>query len=169
MQIYAAAQKKAGFTFPFRAFLLATMAASEYGTLSPTILLAGVMHAALNYEKKFRSKTGAKTTLEKMLLGTENKLGGQRGRYAATDQPPTADNVKLALDVLAGRVGDPTGGAVQFDAPKTQAILNKKRPKTAADPGGYSTPEVIAKERQAAGRKVAYIPGIDPGLARFWV
>ena len=152
--LWSAAQKKAGMTFPFYAFLLATLASSEYNSGSAR-LKSGVMHAALNYSKRY------KVSLEKMLI-PDGKLGKQKGRYASTALPPTLEDVKLALQVLSGAIKDPTNGAVQFDSPRTQLVLWKK-----GDPD-HKHPNEIAKDRQASGKVAYYIPGEDPENARFW-
>jgi hypothetical protein len=153
--LWRQAQAKAGFAFPFRVFLLASMAASEYASGSQQ-LKAAVMWAAKNYEKRY------KTSLNSMLI-PDGKLGGQKGRYASTAHPPTLTDVKLAQLVEGGSIKDPTGGAVQFDAPRTQRILNKTNPKD------HKTPEQVASDRMKSGKRVVYLANEDPENARFWV
>lgn len=152
--LWSEAQTKAGFKFTFKTFLLASLAASEYNSGSQ-LLKSAVMHAALNYAKKY------KRTLEGMLI-PDGKLGGQKGRYASTAHPPTLNDVKIAQAVEAGTIKDPTGGAVQFDSPRTQLYMWKK-----GDPD-HKHPLEIAKDRMNSGKTVAYLPGEDPENARFW-
>lgn len=152
--LWKEAQKKAGLSFSFHAFLLASMAVSEYASGSEKLKTA-VMFAALNYAKKY------KTTLEKMLI-PDGKLGGQAGRYASTARPPSLPDVLLAVKVEKGLISDPTGGAVQFDSPRTQLIQWQK-----GDPK-HKHPNQIAADRQKSGKVAFYLPGEDPGNARFW-
>jgi hypothetical protein len=152
--LWAAAQKKAGFNFPFRVFLLASMAASEYSSGSQQ-LKAAVIWAARNYEK------ARKTTLTAM-LAPDGKLGGQLGRYASTAHPPTLTDVKLAMLIEAGKLPDMTRGSIQFDSVRTQRILNKR------DPVKNKPPEIIAANRMKEGKRALYLPGEDPENARFW-
>ena len=92
---------------------------------------------------------------------SKGKFGAQAtGKWAATSKPPTAATMILARKVLAKQVPDPTGGATQWDAPKAQAVLNKK------DPKKYKTPEEIAAIRQAAGSEMVMVPGVTS--TRFW-
>lgn len=85
----------------------------------------------------------------------------QAGRYASTVNPGTDKGRAIARNVMSGRTPDPTGGAVQFDAPKTQDILYAQ--------GTYSkNADDIAEERQAEGKVEVHLPGVDPYYMRWW-
>jgi hypothetical protein len=153
---WKAAQRKWKKSFSFRAFLLGTLSASEYNDGSDQ-LKAAVQHTALNWERGNRWGW----TLEKMLI-PDGRFGQQSGRYASTSKAATLRDVEIAEKVLAGRFSDPTEGAIQFDAPRTQKILSKLKPEQ------YKTPEKVAKERQDAGLRPVFLAKEDPELARFW-
>ena len=87
--------------------------------------------------------------------------GGQAGRYASTANPSTDATRSIAYDVLSGLVPDPTGGAVQFDAPRTQDALFAQG-RVRLDAAG------VAASRESEGKEVVYLPGVDPNYMRWW-
>jgi hypothetical protein len=153
---WKAAQRRLRTKFPFRIYMLARLSASEYGDGSDQVKTA-VQHAALNWESS--NRWGMR--LEKMLI-PDGKFGGQAGRYASTDKDAELRDVQLAAQVLAGKRPDPTEGAIQWDAPRTQKILSKQNPRL------YKPPEQIAKDRKKEGLQEVYLSNEDPALARFW-
>jgi hypothetical protein len=81
-------------------------------------------------------------------------------RWASTRKPPTARTLELASKVLTGELDDPTGGAVQFDAPEAQdSLLGKVT-------GYVKSAATVARER-SQGSDMVMIPGVDS--IRFWV
>jgi hypothetical protein len=140
-------------------YALARLMRSEAGSL-PEVGRIGVAWATLN-EARARGVTPSK-----LLLGSAGLFGSGNagaGRYAATAQPPTQADLDLAARVWAREIPDPTGGAVQWDSPRTQRALiarNAKRYKT--------TPEQVAANRIAAGRELVLLPGIDHDVCRWW-
>ncbi len=87
--------------------------------------------------------------------------GPQRGRYASTANAATSDTREVAFDVLSGKVPDPTGGAIQFDAPSTQDALY------ARGDAQYDAAGIEAR-RRADGKVPVYVPGVDPRHMRWW-
>jgi hypothetical protein len=153
---WKAAQKRWKKSFSFKAFLLGTLSASEYNNGSDQ-LKAAVQHATLNWERSNRWGW----TLEKMLI-PDGQFGEQAGRYASTSKAASLRDIEIAEKVLAGKFSDPTEGAIQFDAPRTQRIMNKLKP------AQYKPPEKVARERQDAGLRPVFLAKEDPELARFW-
>ncbi len=87
--------------------------------------------------------------------------GPQAGRYCSTVNPSTSVTRGVAFDVLSGKVSDPTGGAVQFDAPATQDALYRagKVKKTSAQ---------ISSDRIADGKELVVVSGVAPTYMRWW-
>jgi hypothetical protein len=102
---------------------------------------------------------------------TNGKYGSQNeGRYCSTANEPTKANRALAESVLAQpRSADPTGGAVQYDSPKAQRYLARKKIKgyVRAD-GSPVTPEDVAAKRRAAGKRLVLIDGVPEEEFRMW-
>ncbi len=159
-EVRAQIEKKVGRPVSADAVALATMIASEQGG-DPPHVKAAVANAAVNYAryKKFTDVEDAVTHGS----GPERSFGGQLGRYASTNEPPTMEDLNIAEAVLSGVLRDTTGGAIQFDSPFVQIEgLRKKLP------GYKKTPEDVARERMQAGLEAYYIPGVDPMRLRFW-
>lgn len=87
--------------------------------------------------------------------------GPQAGRYASTANPSTDATRSVAYDVLSGAVPDPTGGAVQFDAPSTQDWLY-------AHGKASNDAAMIAASRMSEGKVEVDLPGVDPNHMRWW-
>ncbi len=102
-----------------------------------------------------RTRSGVATS-------SDGKFGAQNtGKYASTVLPSTAASRARAEKVMAGTVPDPTGGAVQFDAPSAQDKLK------AAGVAGYDkSAEDIASDRSKSEVAVM-VPGVSN--IRFWV
>jgi len=144
---------------PLEVYSLARMIASEHGSDGPEIKTA-VGFAAWN-EARRRG-----TTITKLMTASKKSpghFGAQHmGRYASTARDPRAIDLAIAGKILGGALSDPTGGANQFDAPKTQRILHKR------DPSKFPTPEKVAANRIAGGQEMVSIPGVDADYLRFW-
>ena len=87
--------------------------------------------------------------------------GPQVGRYASTVNAATDATRGVAFDVLSGKEPDPTGGAIQFDAPKTQDILYAQGKVRLSATG-------VAAARKAEGKVPVYLAGVDPNYMRWW-
>lgn len=154
--LWSLAQDAAGFQFSFDAFLLAAMVSSEYNGYSASgTLKAAVVWAARNYSERYGR------SISNMLI-PDGKLGGQKGRYASTRLAPRLYDVLIANGVLDGSISDITGGAFQFDSPRTQDALH------ARDPSTYKSAQEIAQSRVNDGRTLVLLPGEDPNKIRFW-
>lgn len=153
-------EKKLGRTLSSDAVALATMIASEQGS-DPPHVKAAIANAAVNYAryKKYTDVEDAITSGS----GPERSFGGQLGRYASTNEPPTLEDLNVAEAVLSGRLCDTTGGSIKFDSPFAQLDGIKRKL-----PGYKKTPEQIAEDRAKAGLEVFYLPGVDPMRLRFW-
>ena len=160
-------------------FALASMISSEEGSAPNNIKIA-VAHVALNRAKQ------KSVPLVKLLL-PDGKLAGQyvgyqtkrkyvKSRYVATKSPPSKVDLDIANLVLAGKVKDETGGAVQFDSPRVQrAVLAKKarmlrEGRALSGPAAKTkkTPEVVAMARLREGKEMVTIPGVPADELRFW-
>lgn len=91
--------------------------------------------------------------------GFFGRQGNPRGgyRYVASSQDPSDDAKQTAAAVLAGQIDDPTGGAVNFDAPGAYGAQE------GTDAGGADT---FAENRRAEGKEPFELPGV--GAIRFW-
>jgi hypothetical protein len=143
-----------GRTISPEAFALASLAASEAGT-QPNIAKVAVMHAALTKAKGKHNIVN--------LLTHDGHFGGQQGGYASTRQPPTFVTLELAESVLAGKVRNPTPGALYWDSPSGQRAALERRVS-----GYLKTPEQIADERHASRLTEISPRGIDPDTFRLW-
>lgn len=139
---------------------LARMMVSEVGSKEAAQIAVG--WAARN----MASKRGE--SISKLLLRSkgvaDGHFGWQKtgGRYASTRLPSTPASRALATKVLAGSIKDPTGGAVQFDAPEAQDKL------VASGEAGYNkTAAEVAASRAADGKVAVMVPGVS--TVRFWV
>jgi len=132
---------------------MARMIASE-NPRDPAIIQQAIGWTARNYAA-LKGKTVAN------LLMPGGIPGQQAGRYASTADPATDATRSVAFDVLSGKVSDPTGGAIQFDAPNTQDKLYAAG-KVRLDAAG------VAASRESEGKEVVYLPGVDPNYMRWW-
>jgi len=132
---------------------LGRMIASE-NPRDPIIIQRAIAWTAKNYAA-LKGKTVAN------LLMPGGVPGPQAGRYASTANPATGATRAVAFDVLSGKVSDPTGGAIQFDAPDTQDKLYAAG-KVRLDAAG------VAASRESEGKEVVYLPGVDPNYMRWW-
>lgn len=97
-----------------------------------------------------------------MPTGVPGDQGSPGHGYASTARAASAEDEGIAYDVLSGKEADPTGGAIQFDAPRTQRVLHNR------NPSKYKTPEEVAANRIREGKELVTIPGIDPDYMRWW-
>ncbi len=145
-------------------YALARMIASEHPRDANEFKVA-IAHVALNYA------TRVGRSISSLLLRANNQrhtgfFGTQRDidedsaaynesdRYASTALDPYAGELTIASACLSGEFPDPTGGAIQFDAPPA-----------------FKTPEAAARtaaKRIAEGRIQVFPDGIDPEKLRFW-
>lgn len=138
-------------------YALARLGQSEEST---TAGRTAVMWATVN-EANRRHTSVASLLLASTHDEADGFFGTQAGRYASTSKAPTAATLGLAQQVYDGKIQDPTGGANQWDAPATQALLHAKQPEK------YKSPEEVAANREAAGSHMALVPGVNS--TRFWV
>ncbi len=133
---------------------LGRMIASETYPNDPLLAKQGVAWAARNEAARV-GKTVASLLMPGGIPGT------QSGRYASTASPSTNVTESIAFDVLSGKVPDPTGGAIQFDAPETQDKLYAAG-KVRLDANG------VAASRESDGKEVSLtVPGTRSSI-RFW-
>ena len=157
-QVQGAVQAKLGRPVAINTIALATSIASE--SSGPLAAQIGIGWSIKNYAAK-----GGKSVLA--TVAPDGKFAAQGTKnhgYVSSARPPTSVTIKIAEDILATppKVKDPTGGAIQFDSPKTQrALLAQGRVS--------ETPEQVAANRIKSGRKVVYLPGVPTEELRFWV
>jgi hypothetical protein len=88
--------------------------------------------------------------------------GGIANRPCSTWQDPYEGHVTVAKGVMSGAFPDPTGGAKQWVAPKTQDIL------AARDPSKYKPFAQVNAARIAGGLRQVNPDGVDPALLVFY-
>lgn len=132
---------------------LGRMIASE-NPRDPVIIQQGIAWAAVNMARRVHKSVAD-------LLMPSGTPGPQAGRYASTANPSTDATRGVAFDVLSGRVSDPTGGAIQFDAPTTQDRLYAAGKVRLDSQGVYDS-------RTSEGKVPVYLPGVDPKYMRWW-
>lgn len=143
---------------------LARLAVSEAG--SGAAAQVAVMWATRNMARKRNESVAALLLRGRTKAGvassSDGKFGaGNTGKYASTRQPSTAASRSRAAEVLSGKIPDPTGGAIQYDAPKAQAAL------VSAGVAGYGkSADEVAAERSKTAVAIT-VPGVS-GI-RFWV
>jgi hypothetical protein len=94
---------------------------------------------------------------------TDGSFGRQgAGRPVATSVPPYEGHVSTAKAVLARTIGDPTGGAKYFVAPRAQDALHAREPDT------YKSFAEVNASRLASGLKLVTPDGIDSKLLVFY-
>jgi hypothetical protein len=145
-------------------YALARMISSEHGR-DDNVTKAAIAHVALNYAARVgRSISGlllrANNAQHSGFFGTQRDIDeestryNESDRYASTALDPYEGELQIATAVLSGEVPDPTGGAIQFDAPPA-----------------FKSPEAAARtaaNRLAEGRVQVFPDGIDPDKLRFW-
>lgn len=130
------------------------MIASETYPNDPLLAKQGVAWAA-------RNEAGRVGKTVASLLMPGGVPGTQSGRYASTASAGTSSSKAIAFDVLSGKTPDPTGGAIQFDAPETQDKLYAAG-KVRLDANG------VAASRESDGKEVSLtVPGTRSSY-RFW-
>lgn len=145
-------------------YALARMISSEHGR-DDNITKAAIAHVAINYAARVgRSISGlllrANNAQHTGWFGTQRDIDedsprfNESDRYASTALDPYEGELQIATAVLSGEIPDPTGGAIQFDAPPA-----------------FKSPEAAARtaaNRLAEGRVQVFPDGIDPDKLRFW-
>jgi len=141
---------------PLEQYALARVIASEAGGQSRLAQLA-VGWAVVNEANR------RPTSVARLLLGSATSFGkqGSGGRgYASTARAPVRSQITLAGQILAGSVGDPTGGATNFDSPREQdrefglGLVRR-------------TAQQVAEDRYAQGFELVTIAGLTDDF-RFW-
>lgn len=157
LELAGEASQKLGRPITPDTFALAAMIASEEGGGT------AAMKTAVAWAAKNRALRRNRSLAE--LLAPGGVLASQSvgKRYAATDEPPSADEIVLADKVIRNLVSDPTGGADQFDSPAAQrALLTRNHPRY------KSTPEQVEADRRKQGKTLVTLPGVSPNRLRFW-
>jgi hypothetical protein len=154
---------------PRDGYSLARVIQSEEGS-KPEGVRRGVAWATRN--EAYRRGVSITTLVIYAKDPTKNgKYGSQNeGRYCSTASEPTTANRALAEAVLAQpRSADPTNGSVQYDSPKAQRYLAKKKVKgyVRAD-GTPILPEDVARNRMKEGKRLVLIPGVPEEEFRMW-
>lgn len=134
-------------------YALARMIASEAGG-QKFIAQQAVGIVAANYAADHGQSISA------LLLHSTHAGSGyfgkqSQGRYAATSKDASPMQLALADQILAGQIDDPTGGARQWDSPRS-----------------YSNPadaDATEARRIAAGNTLVILPGVPASTFRFWV
>lgn len=141
------------------AFLLGTLLASEAGS-QPDVAKIAIAFAALT--QAARLGVSLRTLLAPKALG--GKLGGQLGGYASTARPPTKHDIEIGEGVLSGRYTNPAPGAIQWDSPRAQDILLRKKV-----PGYGDSADAIAHRRQVVeGKEAVYLAEVSKNELRLW-
>jgi hypothetical protein len=157
------------------AYSLARVIASEAGG-EPAAVRVAVAWGTIN-EARTRARHGTSIrgwvfdgTVTNLVQFPDGMYGPQnRGAYCSTARAPSQADSDLALDILEGRIADPTGGAQQYDSPNVQRALAAKGVKGYVHPDGTPvTPEEVAERRRRDGNALVLIAGVDPDRFRMW-
>ena len=133
-------------------YTLARIISSEEGN-SPVAYWVAIASATLN------NSIGG----DVFSYATDGAFGKQgAGRPVSTAQDPYDGHVRIAQAVMTGEIPDPTNGATQWVAPRTQDILHLR------DPSKYKSFADVEASRLAAGKKRVTPDGIDPNLLVFY-
>ncbi len=151
----ATAKAKRSKVIPLTTFTLATVLASEAGGLHPLAKVA-IAHAVKNMARK-RGISVFK------LIAPDGRYGSQQGRHASSKRAPSLADLEIAEAVEAGKLADPSDGAIQWDSPDAQRALLAR-----GEPGYQKTPETVAEERRAKGRRLVILPGLAENQFRMW-
>lgn len=138
-------------------YAAARMAASEAGGLGADAQRA-VIFAAYNHARATGHTLAG--LLERSITAGNGFFGKQdQGRYASTSHDSTAASRQAAIDVLHGKVTDPTNGAQQWDSPRAYSDWD----------GSHSDKaDAVADARLAAGNELVVLDGVDVNTIRFW-
>jgi hypothetical protein len=137
--------------------LARTMESEESGTAART----AIGWAVKNYAKKAkRSITDVVTKSSNPKANGKYSRQDVGGKYCASAKSPSRATLTLANAIISGTIADPTKGATQWDAPKAQAALHAKNPIK------FKTPEVVAANRIAGGKRMVMVDGVPN--TRFW-
>ena len=140
---------------------LARMMASEigdaFGKMSH-VAKAAVAHAALTMANERHVSVA-----ELLMPGGAASAQNTGGRYASTRLAPSIGDLRLASDILSGKVQNPTPGATMWDSPDAQDALVKRNTR------GYRySSEQVAKRRKDAGMEQVVVQGIPVRRLRLW-
>lgn len=139
---------------PVDVYSLARTLRSEAGRRSQAERIA-VAWAVRNHAKRL-----GKTITATVTGGTKGGgyYGSQNlgGRYVSTRYAPLKADLDLATAIMGGSVGDNTGGAERFFAPKAQDKLV-----ALARPGYTKTAAMVRAQWEKEGWRVHGIPGVD--------
>lgn len=149
------ASKRLGRQIVLDDFVLASVIASEAGPHYTPYMRGAIGSAVVNHQNAL-----GESIFDILPHGS---FGDQlAGSYASTARPPTEEDLLIAEAVRNGRLPDVTGGAVQFDSPRTQRNQYAKGQVR-------QTPEEVAADRMKERKVVFYLPNVDHDEIRFWV
>lgn len=142
-------------------YALARVSASEAGG-QKKIAKAAVMWVVMN-----EAARGGKTALQ-VILGSAQAFGpqgtGGRGFVSTSKDPQTIDLV-TAQGVADGSIDDPTGGALNFDSPRSyeDKIVDGQVVKTREQ-----RIEEFAEHRSGERKELVTLEGVPESTFRFW-
>ena len=165
----AAAAEFAGLehTHPQDVEALGRMISSEEGG-SPQFRKEAVAWATINTAiRQGRSLFGL---LTRPTGGYAHQGGAGGNGYASTAREAAPADAELARQIYAGeRGGDVTGGATNFDSPRSQDYgIAHNLPGYHDKDGNPITPEVVAANRRKQGLELVLLPGVDEYEFRMW-
>jgi hypothetical protein len=148
-------------------YAVARAIASEGIDRFPDAAFVGIAFAILNRAAELKKSPFELLTDDPSTFGSANGLPNgkgvfglqfRRGRYASTDKDPNQRHADIAALVVSRSIADPTGGAVQWDSPRSQG----------AQPGTLLTADQVAEERKKDGKEMVVLPGMRAFDLRFW-
>lgn len=142
---------------------LARTVQSEVLPNHPDIARIAIAHAVLNYARR------KKITVTELVADDDSAYEGEhgrgrygrqwrRGRYCSTANDPSLSTLRLCEEIRTGKIKDPTGGAIQWDSPRSQG----------AQPGTTKTADEVAESRIADGKEKVLLDGIPERDLRLW-
>lgn len=167
--VAAAAAEFAGLehTHPQDVEALGRMITSEEGG-SPQFRKEAVAWATINTAiRQGRSLFGL---LTRPTGGYAHQGGAGGNGYASTARAASPADAELARQIYAGeRGGDVTGGATNFDSPRSQDYgIAHNLPGYHDENGDPITPEVVAARRRKQGLELVLLPGVPEYEFRMW-
>jgi hypothetical protein len=142
-------------------YALARVGASEAGG-QKKIAKAGVMWVCMN-----EAAHAGKTVIQ-VILGSASAFGpqGTGGRnFVSTSKDPGTLDLMTAQGVADGSIDDPTGGALNFDSPRsyTDKIVNGQVVKTREQ-----RIQEFEDGRSSEGKELVTLEGVPESTFRFW-
>jgi len=146
---------------PVAVYALARVAASEAGG-QKKVAKAGVMWVCMNQAAHLGKN------VVQVILGSAQAFGpqgtGGRGFVATSKDPQTIDLI-TAQGVVDGSIDDPTGGALNFDSPRsyTDKIVDGEVVKTREE-----RIQEFEDNRASEGKELVTLEGVPESTFRFW-